>query len=75
MSTKVGAATLGGALALILVWAVKQFVGVDVPGEVKDAIGIVFTIIVTLAAGWFTPELNPTPSMVQAVREGKGAAK
>lgn len=39
---KVGAGALGGALATIVVWAVS-LAGVDVPGTVGAAIGVVFT--------------------------------
>ena len=49
---KVGAAGLGGALAIILVWAVGAFTSVVIPAEVGTAIGTVFSF----AAGWLVKE-------------------
>lgn len=75
MSTKVGAATVGAALATLVAWGLAQFAHIDMPDDAKMALGVVFVGVITLAAGWFTPEQNPTESMVEAVRAGKGAAK
>ncbi len=48
---KIGAATLAGALSIILIYIVGLF-GVDIPGGVGAAIATVFTA----AAGYFMPE-------------------
>ena len=71
MSTKVGAAALGAALATILVWAIKQFGAVEIPDPVTAAIALVIGALL----GYIVPEENPSPSMVTAVRANKGAAK
>lgn len=71
MSTKVGAAAIGAALATIIVWAAKQWGGIEVPDPVTAALAL----ILGAALGFIVPEQNPSPSMVQAVRAGKGAAK
>lgn len=48
---KVGAAGLGGAAAVIIVWVVGAF-GVDVPAEVASA----FSTVLGFAAGWLITE-------------------
>lgn len=68
-STKVGAATIAAALGSIIVWALKQYVAVDLPAEVSAAVVVLLTLIV----GYVVPEQNPAPSAVETVRE-KGLA-
>ena len=48
---KVGAAGIGGAIAILTVFIAGQF-GLEVPGEVGTAFGTV----VSFVAGWFTAE-------------------
>lgn len=47
VASKVGAGAVGGAVAVVLVWAVS-LAGVDIPTEV----GMSFGIILTAAFGW-----------------------
>ena len=53
------AATGGGgagyALALVLIWLGETLARVDVPGNVEDAIGLLLTLLLSLAAGWMVP--------------------
>lgn len=51
-TAKVTAATLAGAITTVLVWGLKEFVGVQLPGEVAAAL----TTIMAFAAGWITSE-------------------
>lgn len=50
-------ALIAGALATILVWALKQWTNVEVPDQIRDA----FIVIVTALGGHFTTD-NPTPT-------------
>ena len=49
---KVGAGLLAGSLTVILIWAMKQYGGTDIPGEVGSAI----TTILTFFTSWFVPD-------------------
>ncbi len=63
-------ALLAGALATILVWALKQWVGVDVPDNIRDA----FIILATAAGSHFTTD-SPTATVArEAVTEASDAA-
>lgn len=62
-STKISAASIGGALTAIVLWGVNHFTGVDVPPEVAAAI----TTVVAFLLGYFIPETNPAPSAVEAI--------
>lgn len=43
---KVNAAALAGGLSIILVWAVKEFGGHNIPGEVASGLTTVLSFIV-----------------------------
>ena len=65
-STKVTASTVGAAVATILVWFAESQGWVDdVPALVVGA----FTVLLTLGAGYFVNERNPSPSTIEAVRK------
>lgn len=64
-------ALASGALATILVWTLKQWGGVDVPDQVRDA----FIVIATALGSHFTSD-SPTPSVArEAVAEAAEEAK
>jgi hypothetical protein len=48
-STSTVASAIGGAVASIAIWAVKQFGGVEIPADIAAQIAVA----VTLAAGYF----------------------
>lgn len=48
-------AIAAGAVATIVVWAAKQWGGVDVPDQIRDA----FIVIVTALGGHFTTDSTP----------------
>lgn len=48
---KVTAAGLGGLLAALVIWGLKQFAQVDAPADVAAAI----TTVCSFAAGYMTP--------------------
>ena len=52
ISPKVVSASAAAAVTTIIAYLVNQFTGVDVPAEVQGA----FTVILTFAAGYFTPD-------------------
>lgn len=54
-TSKVTAAGVGGAVALIVVWVLSLF-HVDVPTLVSAAV----TLVVSVGAGYVVPEKNPT---------------
>lgn len=58
---KVAMVGIGGAIAVILIWAFQSQTGMDVPSEVVAS----FTTICTFFAGYFTaspePLSTPTP--------------
>lgn len=56
-------ATLGAAVTIIAVWAVRQWGGVEVPDYVAQSI----TAIVTVALGHFTTDSPPPPVAREAV--------
>lgn len=65
-STKVTAATVAAAVATILVWLVQSQGWVDdIPAGLEAAI----TTLLTLVAGYFVPERNPSASMIEAVNK------
>jgi putative flippase GtrA len=51
-SRKVNAGVLAGALSIILVWAIKQYGGTELPGPVASAI----TTVMTFVTSYFVPE-------------------
>lgn len=57
METKLTAGGVGGAAALILVWAAGQF-GVDLPQPVANAI----VVVSVFAVGWVVPSKTSTVS-------------
>lgn len=40
---KVGSGMMGGAVAVIAIWAIKQFAGVELPADVASAITLLLT--------------------------------
>lgn len=52
ISPKVVSASAAAAATTILAYLVRQFTGVDIPADVQGA----FTVILTFAAGWLTPD-------------------
>lgn len=48
---KVAAAVFAGAMTTLVVWGMKQYGNVDLPGEVAASL----TTLITFAAGWITP--------------------
>ncbi len=56
ISTKVAAATLGGAVATIGIWGIEAGFGIDLPQLVEGAI----TTLVVFAAGWIPKDRLPT---------------
>jgi len=49
---KIGSAALAGGLSIILVWTIKQFGHVEIPGEVASGI----TTVLSFVVGYFVPE-------------------
>jgi len=58
-SNKVTAATLAAAFTTILLWLVG-FVWKDV--EISEGVAVAVTTVLTLLAGYFVPEGNPSSS-------------
>ncbi len=58
-------ALVAGALATMLVWALKQWGGVDVPDYVRDS----FVVIVTALGGHFTTDSPPAAVAREAVSD------
>ena len=48
---KISASALGGAVSLLIVWALGQFAGIDVPEEAASA----FTLVVMSLIGYLVP--------------------
>jgi hypothetical protein len=48
--------TVGGALALILVWALNTYTNAKIPAEVGVAIGTIFSAVLAFAAGYCKPD-------------------
>lgn len=48
---KVAAGAFAGAVTTLLVWGLKQFSGVDLPGEVAASL----TTIISFGVSWLTP--------------------
>jgi hypothetical protein len=69
-STKISAATIAGAIGSILVWLLHDYAGVNMPDGVAAAVVLLISVLIA----YFVPETNPSPSAVEAVRAGKGAA-
>ena len=49
---KITSVALAGALSIILVWAVKHFANVDIPGEVGQAL----TVVLSVVTGYVVPD-------------------
>jgi hypothetical protein len=45
---KFSAAAVGGAAAIIMVWAFNAATGIDVPAEVGAAVGVILTFITSI---------------------------
>lgn len=56
-------ALVAGALATIIVWALKQWGGVDVPEQIRDA----FIVLATALGGHFTQDDPPPPVAREAI--------
>lgn len=63
-------ASLGAAVTILVVWAVKQFGGIEIPDYVAQAI----TAIVAVALGHFTTDTPPPPVAREAVEEAAADA-
>lgn len=48
MKKKLSAGAIGGAVSIILVWALGEFAGVTMPGEVAAAVGVLAVTGVSL---------------------------
>lgn len=55
ISTKVVGSTVGGAIGIVVTWALEQAIDEPVPVAVAGAIGIIFTFVL----GFLTPEKTP----------------
>lgn len=75
MSTKVSWTIIAGAITLIVAWALQRFLHLEIPRDVQDALTLLLSVALAAYVGYKVPEQNPTPSMVDAVYRGKGAAK
>lgn len=75
MSTKVSWTVIAGAVTLILCWALQRFLQLEIPQEVQAAFTLLLSAGLAAWVGYKVPEQNPAPSMVDAVYQGKGAAK
>lgn len=51
-SRKVNSAALAGGISIMLVWAVKQWGGVEMPAEVASG----FTTVLSFITGYFVPD-------------------
>ena len=63
-STKVTAATAAAAIATLAIWIAQSQGWVD---DVPAGIEVAVTTLLTLIAGYFVPERNPSPSTIAAV--------
>jgi len=69
---KVTAVGVAGAVSIVIVWALHQFVHLDMPSEVASAL----TTILAFLAGYLTPPANgeviddatPAPAMPEPQR-------
>lgn len=52
--------TLGGALALIIVWLLNTYAHADIPPEIGMAIGTVFSAVIGFMAGYLQPSREST---------------
>lgn len=58
ISPKVVSASAAAAVTTIIAYLVNTFTGVEVPADVQGA----FTVILTFAAGYFTPDNRTLPT-------------
>jgi len=65
-STKVTAATAAAAITTLLIWLAQSQGWVD---DVPAALEVAITTLLTLAAGYFVNERNPSPSTIEAVKK------
>ena len=61
ISPKVVSAAAAAAATTIIAYLIRQFSGVDVPADVQGA----FTVLLTFAAGYFTPDNRTLPPASQ----------
>lgn len=64
-STKVTAATAAAALTTLLLFIAQSQGWI---GDVPAALEVAITTLLTLAAGYFIRERNPSPSTIEAVK-------
>lgn len=55
--------TVGGAIALIFVWILNKYFNADIPDEIAQAIGTLFTVGVGFVGSWRTA--SPAPKGVE----------
>lgn len=56
---KVAAAGVAGSITAILIWAAKQFFGIEIPGEIGGALATVISFI----AAYFTQDKKPASAV------------
>jgi hypothetical protein len=61
---KVATGALAGAVSVILVWALRQFAGLELPAEVASAC----TMVLSFAVSYFTPPSDR--DIVEAIQKG-----
>ena len=49
-----GGAAVGSAVAVVLIWAIQKM-GIEVPADVTEALGVILTAILTFVSGWSMP--------------------
>lgn len=52
--------TVGGALALILVWALNRYANAGIPTEIGIALGTIFSSVLGFIAGYLKPAAPAT---------------
>ena len=67
-STKVTAATAAAAFTTLLIWVAQSQGWVN---DVPDGLEVAVTTLLTLVAGYFVPERNPSPSAIEAAQNGQ----
>ena len=57
-----GGGAVGGAVAQILAWVLKQYTNVDMPVEIQIAVASVLSTLAGIAAAhWTPPNIKPPP--------------
>lgn len=64
-------ALVAGAIASIIVWSAKQFGGIDIPDNIRDAI----IVLATALGGHFTTDAPSAPVAREAVADAAADAE